>query len=83
MPRRRVSKRVEVRPGGAALAPKVDDPLGFALQNESGGPLTVTFNFDTTTHVMTVVVEERRPSRRPPGEADRSWNEQPTGDLPV
>lgn len=83
MARRRVTKHVEVRPGKTAIAPKVDDPRGFAIDNQSSGPLTVSFNYDFSAHIMSVVVEERRPTRRPPGELDLGSKDQTSADLPA
>ena len=68
MPRPRVSKRVEVRPGATAVAPTVDDPQGFAVQNSSDQPVTVSFRFDTQAHIMTVVLEGKQPVERLPPE---------------
>ncbi|HEX9050803.1 MAG TPA: hypothetical protein VF841_09750 [Anaeromyxobacter sp.] len=62
----RTSRRVQVRSGETALAPRVDDPRGFALENQSGGPLTVSFRYDAERHVQTIVVEEPRPILRIP-----------------
>ncbi len=65
MPR---SKRVHLRPGQMAAAPKVDRPRGFAIENFSGRPLTVSFRYDAERHIQTVVVEEPRPAHRTTGE---------------
>ncbi len=65
------SRRVKVRPGEAALAPRVDDPRGFAIENELGQPLTVSFRYDFATRVQTVVVEPPQPRRTLPGELGR------------
>jgi hypothetical protein len=70
------SKRVEVKPGEKAIAPRVDDPRGFAVENRSGRPVTASFSYDAKTHVQTVVLEEHRPDRHP-------GDVHPTGELPV
>ncbi len=64
----RVSRRVQVRPGDLAVAPRVDDPRGFAIANRSERALVVSFRYDAEAHIQTVVVEEPRPARRPPRE---------------
>jgi hypothetical protein len=71
------AKRVKVETGETAIAPRVDDPRGFGIENHSGQELTVSFRYDERTHVQIVVVERERPARQAPGEA-----EQP-GSLPV
>jgi hypothetical protein len=71
------SRRVKVQPGEKAIAPRVDHPLGFGIENQSGRSLTVSFKYDAESHVQTVVVEEHRPARRLPGDVER------TGELPV
>jgi hypothetical protein len=75
----RTSRRVQVQPGGKAIAPRVDDPRGFALENASGRSLTVSFRYDEEQHVQTIVVEEPRPTRQIPGEAQSHG----TGELPA
>lgn len=70
------SKRVNVQPGEKAIAPRVDHPMGFGIENHSGRSLTVSFKYDAETHVQTVVVEEHRPVRRVPGDVH------PAGELP-
>ncbi len=47
-----------------ALAPRVDDPRGFAIENYSGRALIVSVRYDAEKHIQTVVVEEPRPHRR-------------------
>ncbi len=81
--KRVASKRVEVRPGEKALAPNVDHPQGFAVENETRRPLTVSFRFDLAAHVMMVVVEEPGAARRPPGEASTGGYAQPSPEQPV
>ncbi len=75
------SKRVVVRPGQAAIAPRVDDPRGFAAQNDSGMPLTVSFSYDEATHVMTVVIGGRDAAARLPGDTE-TWSNDANGALP-
>jgi hypothetical protein len=71
------ARRVKVESGQKALAPTVDHPIGFAIENRSGRSFTVSFKYDTHAHVQIVVVEEHRPGRRLPGEAHSE------GELPV
>lgn len=71
------SRRVKVQDGERAIAPRVDHPLCFGVENRSGRPLTVSFKYDAETHVQTVVVEEHRPGQRIPGDVH------PAGGLPV
>ncbi len=59
-----VSERVEVRPGAIAIAPSIDDPRGFAVQNRSGHPLVVSFGFEPGAHVMVAIVEDARSAPR-------------------
>jgi hypothetical protein len=66
MARHRLTKRVAIRPGQAAIAPRVDRPLGFGVENAAGRPLTVSFSYDDRTHVMTATVEEDRAKQRAP-----------------
>jgi hypothetical protein len=68
MRRARISRRVEVKPGEMALAPRVEDPRGFALENQTGRSLTVSFRYDLAAHVQTIVVEDPRLARRRGGE---------------
>ncbi len=75
------SKTVVVRPGQAAIAPRVDDPRGFAAQNDSGMPLTVSFSYDELTHVMTVVIGERVPTTRLPRDSE-TWSNDADNALP-
>jgi hypothetical protein len=77
------SRSARVRPGQMAMLTKVDDPEVFAVHNKFGAALTISFNFDTTTHVMTVVIEGSQPGQRLPGEEDTRTASQSTGDLPV
>ena len=70
MERTRVSRRVQVRPGELAYAPRVDDPHGFALENRTGSPLTVSFRYDARARVQSVVVEDPRAARPLRGEAN-------------
>lgn len=71
------SKHVEVQPGEKAIAPRVDHPVGFGIENHSGRSLTVSFKYDVESHVQTVVVEDHRPGRRLEGDVH------PAGELPV
>jgi hypothetical protein len=75
---KRASKRVQVQPGDVALAPRVDDPRGFAVANQTGRALTVSFRYNSDAHIQTVVIEEPRPARRAAGEPEAS-----AGDLPA
>ena len=78
MPRPRTSRRVQVRSGETAIAPRVEDPRAFAVENQSGQALTVSFRYDAERHVQTVVVEAPRPARRPPRQFQAY-----SGDRPV
>ena len=69
--------RVKVETGETAIAPRVDDPRAFGIENRSGRPITVSFRYDETTHVQIVVVEPERIGRRASGEAESP------GSLPV
>lgn len=65
----RTSRRVRVQTGETAVAPKVDDARGFAIDNECGHDVTVSFRYDPLRHVQTVVIEEpRAPAKRIPDE---------------
>ncbi len=75
------SKKVVVRPGQAAIAPRVDDPRGFAAQNDSGMPLTVSFSYDEATHVMTVVIDGREAAGRLPRDSE-TWSNDADNALP-
>jgi hypothetical protein len=68
MPSSRTSKRVRIARGDTAVAPTVDHPQGFAVENSTSHALTVSFRFDPIAHVMTVVIEEPRGARRLPRE---------------
>lgn len=63
------SRRVRVEAGETAIAPRVDDPRGFAIQNRSGRAVTVSFTYDADNHLQYVVVEAPRPSRSLGGES--------------
>lgn len=69
-------KRVKVETGQLAIAPRVDDPRGFAIENRSGHALTVSFKYDEDTHVQVVVVEPDQPGRR-------ASSETRAGELPA
>ncbi len=56
---RHVSARASVQDGATAIAPRVDDPRGFAIHNSTGQEVTVWFDYDPDAHVMTVVVERK------------------------
>lgn len=58
------SRRVRVEAGETAIAPRVDDPRGFAIQNRSGHAFTVSFTYDADHHIQIVVIEAPRPARR-------------------
>jgi hypothetical protein len=62
------SKRVRVESGQKAIAPRVNHPIGFAIENDSGQALSVSFEYDDATHIQVVVVEPVRSGRRAPGE---------------
>lgn len=62
------SRRVKVQSGQKAIAPRVDDPHGFAIENRSGEAVTVSFRYDADLHLQTVVLEPPRPSSRVGGE---------------
>jgi hypothetical protein len=59
------SKRVRVESGQKAIAPRVDHPIGFAIENDSGLSLSVSFKYDATAHIQIVVVEPARPGPAP------------------
>lgn len=61
------AKRVRLEAGETAIAPKVNDPRGFGIENRSDHALTVSFRYDESTHVQLVVVEPDRPGRRASG----------------
>jgi hypothetical protein len=71
------AKRVKVQTGELAIAPRVDDPRGFGIENRSGHSLTISFKYDPGTHVQMIVVEPEPPGRRAPG------GEELPGALPV
>lgn len=66
------AKRVRVETGETAIAPRVDDPHGFGIENRSGHQIHVSFRYDERTHVQVVVVESEPRDRRPAGEASSS-----------
>ena len=68
------SKRASVLPGQVAIAPKIDNPRGFALENRSDAELSIVFRWDEDQHIMTVVVQGAPSARLP--------RERPTDDLP-
>ncbi len=59
-----------------ALAPRVDDPRGFAIENYSGRALVVSFRYDAERHIQTVVVEKPRRRRRS-GESQQHYTGNP------
>lgn len=68
MPTNRTSKPVTIRPGALAVAPTVDHPKGFAVQNMSGQALTISFAWDSSAHVMKVIIEAERAVAPPPSD---------------
>ncbi len=54
--------------GAVALAPTVDHPKGFAVQNMSGQALTISFAWDSSAHVMKVIIEGERAVVTPPAD---------------
>ncbi len=67
MPKRQ-SKRAEVGFGQVAIAPRVDDPRGFAVHNLTSQRILVTFSYDSVTHVQTVHIEGDQPPKVMPDE---------------
>lgn len=47
------SRRVTSQPGEKAIAPPVDHPSGFGIENRSGRSLTVSFKYDAEALVQT------------------------------
>ncbi len=64
----RASKRAEVGFGQVAIAPRVDDPIGFAVHNLCGEALIVSFTYDATTPIQTVHVERKQQTKTLPDE---------------
>ncbi len=75
------SRRVEVGFGQVAVAPRVDDPQGFAVHNLSGERLFVTFSYDTVAHIQTVHIESAQATKAPPDEAASAGGNMPAGDA--
>ena len=65
------ARHVRVDSGKMAIAPRVDDPVGFAVKNRSGHTLVLSFEYDSQAHIQTVTVEEPRPAHRPGAEPRR------------
>ncbi len=75
----KASKQAEVGFGQVAIAPRVDDPRGFAVHNLTGDRLFVTFSYDTVSHVQTVHIESARPTKVPPDETASASGNMPPG----
>ncbi len=75
----KASKQAEVGFGQVAVAPRIDDPRGFAVHNLSGDRILVTFSYDTVTHIQTVHIESARPAKLPPDEVASADGNMPAG----
>ncbi len=64
-----MAKYAEVGFGQVAVAPRVDDPVGFAIHNLCGETLIVNFTYDNVTHIQTVHVERKQPTKAIPDES--------------
>lgn len=74
------SKRTEVGAGEAAVAPRVDDPLGFAVHNVGADRILVTFTYDPASHIQTAHVALAKAPKTLPDETGTSST---VGNMPA